>query len=73
MSNAQFGFRDTMGTREALFRVQILFQRCRDVNCDVNFVDYEKAFDMVQHNKLIKVLQDAGLDDKDERIIINLY
>jgi len=29
----QFGFRE--GTREALFAVQVLVQRCRDVNCDV--------------------------------------
>ena len=47
VSATQFGFRDAVGTREALFSIQVLFQRCRDVNCDVFacFIDYQKAFD----------------------------
>lgn len=31
----QFGFINAVGTREALFSVQVLFQRCRDVNKDI--------------------------------------
>ena len=42
MGELQFGFRENMGTREALFCVQILIQNCRDVQKDVSmcFVDY---------------------------------
>lgn len=29
----QFEFVNAVGTREALFSIQVLFQRCRDVNC----------------------------------------
>jgi len=66
MSETQFGF------RSAVFSIQVLFQRCRDVNCDVYacFVDYMKAFDQVRHTK---VLQKTSLDGKDLRIIGNLY
>lgn len=75
ISESQFGFRNGLGTREALFSLQILVERCRDVNVDVYlcFVDYEKAFDRVQHEKLLEILTKIGLDDKDVRIIMNLY
>ena len=71
----QFGFRNAVGTREALFSIQVLFQRCRDMNYDIYacFIDYQKAFDRVQHYKMIEVLKNVGIDDKDLRIISNLY
>lgn len=56
---AQFEFRNAMGTREALFSIQVLNQRCRDVDFDVfaRFVDYQKAFDTMRHNRLIEILK----------------
>ena len=67
IGRSQFGFKHGFGTREALFSIQVLIQRCRDVNVDVYvcFVDYEKAFDTVQHDKLITILQEIGLDGQD--------
>lgn len=52
------------GTREALFSIQILVQRCRDINQKVYlcFIDFEKAFDKVRHEKLIEVLRKIGID-----------
>ena len=52
ISDCQFGFRNGVGTREALFAVNVLTQRCLDVNKDVYacLVDYEKAFDRVRHD-----------------------
>ena len=37
------------------------------------FIDYEKAFDRVNHENLIEKLKLAGLDGKDVRIIARLY
>ena len=37
------------------------------------FTDYEKAFDRVNHEKLIEKLKLAGLNGKDVRIIAGLY
>ena len=37
------------------------------------FIDYEKAFDRVNHDKLIEKLKLAGLDGKDIRVIARLY
>lgn len=55
--------------------MQILVQRCRDISIDVSagFIDYKKAFDCVNHGKLINILNNIGLDSRDIRIIANLY
>ncbi|KAJ8938736.1 hypothetical protein NQ318_011907 [Aromia moschata] len=52
ISDTQFGFRKGLGTREALFSIQALIQRARDVNADVFacFIDFEMTFDRVQHD-----------------------
>ena len=75
ISDSQFGFRNGVGTREALFAVNVLTQRCLDVNKDVYacLVDYEKAFDRVRHDQLMKILREKQLDAQDIIIIQNLY
>src|SRR5437899_2077284 len=37
------------------------------------FVDYQKAFDRVRHDKLAEVMVKAGVPDLERRLIINLY
>jgi hypothetical protein len=75
IDRSQFGFRKALGTREAIFALQVLIQRCRDVDKDVYlcFVDFRKAFDNVNHEQLIDILRKTGIDDKDIRIVANLY
>lgn len=75
ISETQFGFRNNMGTREALFAIQVLVQKCLDqqTSAMLCFIDYEKAFDKVKHDKLITILQNIGLDSRDINIIKNLY
>ena len=36
------------------------------------FVDYQKAFDRVRHDKLAEVMVKAGIPDLERRLIINL-
>lgn len=74
-SQEQFGFRNGLGTREALFSIQIIVQRCRDnMNQKVHlcFIGFEEAFDKVRREKLIEVLQKIGIHGKDHRFITNL-
>lgn len=75
ISETQFGFRNGLGTRDALFSVQVLTQKCLDQQRNVFacFIDYEKAFDNVRHDKLMSLLKQIGLDGRDIRIIKNLY
>jgi hypothetical protein len=37
------------------------------------FIDYQKAFDNVKHEKLFQILEKIGLDGKDLRVLRNLY
>jgi len=37
------------------------------------FVDYQKAFDRVNHDKLLEVMESAGIPELERRLIINLY
>jgi len=37
------------------------------------FIDYQKAFDKVRHSHLLTILKWIDIDDKDFRIICNLY
>lgn len=75
ISSTQFGFRNGVGTREALFSLNVLTQRCLDVNQDlyICFIDYNKAFDKVKHDQLIDLLKNKNLDRQDVRLISNLY
>lgn len=75
VSPTQFGFRQGFGTREALYSLTALLQKCRDQQKDVFmcFIDYQKAFDCVKHVELIKMLQDKRIDKNDARFIKTLY
>ena len=75
IDESQFGFRNGLGTRKALFALNVLAQRCMDMNIDIHvcYVDFEKAFDKVRHEKLVQILQAKNIDKGDLRIITNLY
>lgn len=75
LDETQFGFRSGLGTREALFGLNVLTQRCRDMNVNVIacFIDYRKAFDCINHQKLIEILKTTGIDREEIRLITNLY
>lgn len=71
----QFGFLNAVGTREALFSVQVLIQRSRDVNSNVFacLIDYKKAFDRVKHEMMVEIMKQIGTDARTINIITNLY
>lgn len=37
------------------------------------FDDFQRVFDCVKHSILIETLRDIGLDDRDIRVVVNLY
>ena len=75
ISPTQFGFRQGFGTREALYSVTVLLQKCKIQQRDVFlcFIDYQKAFDCVNHSELIRLLQERSIDENDLNIIKNIY
>ena len=56
--NLQSGFRQGIGTREGIFNLRTILERAIEVQQGVYicFVDYTKAFDRVNHTKLIECL-----------------
>jgi len=63
------------GTRNAIFILRNVCERAIEVNKDLYlcFIDFNKAFDKVRHNKLLNMLQDLDMDGKDIRFVRNLY
>ncbi|XP_077283266.1 uncharacterized protein LOC143909233 [Arctopsyche grandis] len=55
--------------------MNVLLQKCRDFKkrIYVCFIDFEKAFDRVEHDKSIHALNQTGIDAKDIALLKNLY
>src|SRR6478609_4757811 len=71
----QFGFRKGCGTRDAIGVMRMICERSLEFgnNVHICFVDFEKAFDRVNWEKMLKVLQSIGVDCRDRRMIRELY
>jgi len=71
----QYGFRANKGTRDGIMELNIIAQKAiKDhKTLYIGFVDFEKAFDRVDHGKLLEMLKKIGIDGKDLQIIRNLY
>ena len=63
------------GTRNVIYVIRMLSERNieHQQNIYACFIDYKKAFDRVRHKNLFKLLKNIRIDDKDYRIIYNLY
>src|SRR6476469_3840019 len=68
----QFGFRKGWGTIGVM---RMICKRSPEFGNDVYicFVDFEKTFDRVNWEKMMKVLQSIGVDWRDRRMISELY
>ena len=75
IADVQCGFVEDMGTRNAIWMVRMLTERAIEMQKDLYmcFIDYTKAFDKVQHEELLRLLQTLDIDGKDIRLIRNLY
>jgi len=69
------GFRKGKGTRDAIFQLRMINERCLQMGKKVNmcFMDYQKAFDWVNKDKLLEVMELSGIPELERRLIINLY
>uniref|UniRef100_A0A8D8RFD8 Craniofacial development protein 2 n=1 Tax=Cacopsylla melanoneura TaxID=428564 RepID=A0A8D8RFD8_9HEMI len=71
----QFGFRHGKGTREAILSLRLIIEESMRINKPlvIAFVDLQKAFDNVNWNLMLKILEETGIKFKDRRIIHSLY
>lgn len=58
-----------MGTLEALFAVNVIIQKCQHTTEEIGFIDYEKAFDRVQHKMPINLSHESQVDVRIIRIM----
>ena len=73
--DVQAGFRKGRGTRDQIDNICWIIKKAREVqkNIYVCFINYAKAFDCVDHNKLWKILQEMGIQDHLTCLLRNLY
>ena len=73
--DVQAGFRKGRGTRDQIAKNCWIIKKAREFQKNINFcfIDYAKAFDFVDHNKLWKILQEMGIPDHLTCILRNLY
>ena len=67
----QTGFRKGRGTRDQIANICWIMIKAREFQ--ICFIDYAKAFDCVDHNKLWKILKEMGIPDHLVCLLRNLY
>ena len=75
LPDVQAGFRKGRGTRDKIANIRWIIKKAREFKKNIYFcfIDYAKAFDCVDHNKLWKILQEMGIPDHLTCLLRNLY
>ena len=75
LPDVQAGFRKGRGTRDQIAIIRWIVEKAREFQKNIYFcfIDYVKAFDCVDHNKLWRILREMGIPDYLTCLLINLY
>ena len=75
LPDVQPGFRKGRGTRDQIAIIRWIIEKARgfEKNIYFCFIDYAKAFDCVDHNKLWTMLKEMGIPDHLTYLLRNLY
>ena len=75
LPDVQAGFRKGRGTRYQMANICCIIKNAREFQKNIYFcfIDYAKAFDCVDHNKLWKILQEMGISDHLTCLLGNSY
>ena len=73
--DVQAGFRKGRGLRDQITSICWIIEKAREFQKNIYFcfIDYSKAFDCMDHNKLWKILQQMGIPDHLTCLLRNLY
>ena len=74
-SDIQARFRKGRGTRDQVANIRWIIKKAEEFQKNIYFcfIDYAKAFDCVDHNKLWKVMKEMGIPDHLTCLLRNLY
>ena len=75
LPDLQAGFRKGRGTRDKIANIHWIIEKEREFQKNIYFcfIDYAKAFDCVDHNKLWKILKEMGIPEHLTCLLRNLY
>ena len=75
LPDVQAGFSKGKETRDQIVNIHWIIEKAREFqkNIYLCFIDYAKAFDCVDHNKLWKILKEMGILDHLTCLLRNLY
>ena len=75
LSDVQAGFRKGRGTRDQIANIHWIIEKAREFQKKIYFcfIDYAKAFDSVDHNKLWNILKEIGIPDHLTCLLRSLY
>ena len=73
--DVQAGFRRVRGNRDQIANIRWIMEKAREFQKNIYFcfIDYAKAFDCVDNNKLWKILKEMGIPDHLTCLLRNLY
>ena len=73
--DVQTGLSKGRGTRNQIANICCIIEKAREFQKNIYFcfIDYAKAFDCVDHNKLLKILKEMGIPDHLTCLLRNLY
>ena len=73
LPDVQAGFRKGRGTRDQIANIRWIIEKAREFQKNFCPIDYAKAFDCVDQNKLWKILKEMGIPDHLTCLLRNLY
>ena len=75
LQDVQGGFRKGRGTRDQVANIHWIIEKAGEFQKNIYFcfIDYAKAFDYGDHNKLWKILKEMGIPDHLTCLLRNLY
>ena len=75
LPDVQAGFRKDRGTKDQIANIRWIIEKARESQKNIYFcfIDYTKAFDYVDHQKLWKILKEMGILDHLTCLLRNVY
>ena len=73
LPDVQAGFRKGKGTRDKIANIHWIIGKAREFQKNICFIDYVKAFDCVDHNKLWEIRKEMRIPDHLICLLRNLY
>ena len=75
LPDVQAGFRKSRGTKDQIANIHWIIKKAREFHKNIYFcfIDYDKAFDRVNHNKMWEILKEMEIPDHLTYLLRNLY